>query len=77
MERAGLPTAFITAMVPLAQSIGANRIVQGKAVTTTTGDPNLPPDEERAFRRRLVERALKSLESTPEGQEVVWGEDRG
>ena len=64
-------------MVPLAQSIGANRIVQGKAVTTTTGDPNLPPDEERAFRRRLVERALKSLESTPKGQEVVWGEDRG
>ena len=64
-------------MVPLAQSIGANRIVQGKAVTTTTGDPDLPPDEERVFRRRLVERALKSLESTPEGQEVVWGEDRG
>ena len=64
-------------MVPLAQSIGANRIVQGKAVTTTTGDPALPPEEERAFRRRLVERALKSLESTPEGQEVVWGEDRG
>ena len=64
-------------MVPLAQSIGANRIVQGKAVTTTTGDPDLPPDEERAFRRRLVERALKSLESSPEGQEVVWGEDRG
>jgi len=64
-------------MVPLAQSIGANRIVQGKAVTTTTGDPALPPEEEKAFRRRLVERALRSLQSTPEGQEVVWGEDRG
>ena len=64
-------------MVPLAQSIGANRIVQGKSVTTTTGDPALPPEEEKAFRRRLVERALSSLQSTPEGQDVVWGEDRG
>ena len=64
-------------MVPLAQSIGANRIVQGKSVTTTTGDPALSQEEERAFRRRLVERALRSLQSTPEGQEVVWGEDRG
>lgn len=64
-------------MVPLAQSIGANRIVQGKSVTTTTGDPDLSPDEEKAFRRRMVQRALRSLQSTPEGQEVVWGEDRG
>ena len=77
MERAGLPTAFITAMVPLAQSIGANRIVQGKAVTHTTGDPSLGPKEEKAYRRRLVEKALKALQSQPEVQSVEWSDNRG
>ena len=72
LERAGLPTAFITAMVPLARSIGANRIVQGRAVTHTTGDPSLSPKEEKLYRRKLVQSALESLRSQPEDQEVIW-----
>lgn len=61
LERAGLPTVMITAMSPLAQSIGANRIVWGKAVPNPFGNPDLTTDEERAFRRRIVERALEAL----------------
>ena len=74
LERAGIPTAFITSMVPLAKSIGANRIVQGKAVTHTTGDPSLPPEEEKAYRKRLVQKALRALQTEIKDQEVFWGE---
>ena len=76
LERAGIPTAFITPMVPLAQSVGVTRIVQGKAVIHTTGDPSLPPAEEKAFRKKLVEKALKALQSQPKDQEVLWGDGR-
>ena len=76
LERAGLPTAFITSMVPLAQSIGANRIVQGKAVTHTTGDPSLSSEREKAYRKRLVKKALKALQSQAKDQVVFWGEGR-
>lgn len=63
LERAGLPTVLITAMSPLAQSIGANRIVRGKAVPNPFGNPDLTMDEERALRRRIIERALEALGS--------------
>lgn len=76
LERAGLPTAFITSMVPLAQGMGANRIVQGKAVTHTTGDPSLAPEEEKTFRKRLVEKALKALQTDTKDQKVFWADGR-
>ena len=48
-------------MSPLALSVGANRIVRGKAVAHPFGDPSLVPDEEKDYRRRLVEEAISSL----------------
>jgi glycine reductase len=62
-ERRGIPTAFISTIVPLAESIGPNRIIPGKAITHPLGDPTLSPAEEKAFRRRLVEKALRALET--------------
>src|SRR5262249_30023578 len=61
LEKAGLPTVLVTAMSPLAQSVGANRIVRGKAVAHPFGDPNLVPNEEKEYRRRLVEEAISTL----------------
>jgi glycine reductase len=49
-------------MSPLAQSIGANRIVRGKAVPHPFGDPSRTPNEEREFRKSLVEKALEALQ---------------
>ncbi|MBI4494954.1 MAG: glycine/betaine/sarcosine/D-proline family reductase selenoprotein B [Chloroflexi bacterium] len=77
IERAGIPTAYITTIVPLAQSVGPNRIVAGKAVIHPTGDPALASDEERAFRRRLVRRALDALETDAREPIVLRLEDRG
>ena len=63
-ERAGLATVLITAMSPLAQSVGANRIVRGRAVPNPFGDPAIGPDEEYSFRKRVLERALEALDRT-------------
>jgi len=52
---------LVTALSPLAKTVGANRIVRGKAVSYPFGDPTLSPIDERRFRRRLVEKALSAL----------------
>lgn len=66
-ERAGIPTALISTLVPVAQSIGPYRVVAGKAIPHPVGDPSLPRDEERRLRRSLVQLALDALQTeTPE-----------
>ena len=55
--------AQITAMVPVAQSVGPNRIVRGQGIVFPVGDSALPVAEERQLRRRLVEEALQALAS--------------
>ena len=62
-ERNGIPTAFISTIVPLAESIGPNRIIPGQAITHPLGDPALSRDEEKSLRRRLVRRALDALQT--------------
>jgi glycine reductase len=69
-ERNGIPTAFISTIVPLAESIGPNRIIPGRAITHPLGDPTLSRDEERALRRRLVQRALDALQTDIQAQTV-------
>ena len=48
-------------MVPAALTVGANRIVRGKAIIHPLGDPNLSPDREKALRRKIVSKALEVL----------------
>ncbi len=69
-ERAGLPTAHVCSIVPISRTVGANRIVPSVAIPHPLGDPALPPDDERALRRRLVERALGALAAAIEEQTV-------
>jgi glycine reductase complex component B subunit gamma len=69
-ERRGIPTAFISTIVPLAESIGPNRIIPGKAITHPLGDPSLSRDQEKAFRRGIVRRALQALETEIQTQTV-------
>ena len=70
MEREGLPTALVTALVPLAESVGVNRVVQGHAVTNPFGNPELPADEEFAYRKAVVETALTAIASDVDGPTV-------
>jgi glycine reductase complex component B subunit gamma len=69
-ERQGIPTAFISTIVPLAESIGPNRIIPGQGITHPLGDPALPRGEEKALRRRLVRQALDALQTEIHDQTV-------
>lgn len=41
--------------------MGAPRIVRTRGIPYPAGDPSLSPDEERAWRRRLVEQGLDAV----------------
>jgi betaine reductase len=69
-ERRGIPTAFISTIVPLAEAIGPNRIIPGRAITHPLGDPSLSAGEERALRRQMVQRALAALETEIQQQTI-------
>ena len=47
IERAGIPTVFVTALPTIATMIGANRVVRGVAITNPFGDPERSPAGER------------------------------
>jgi betaine reductase len=57
-------------IVPISMTVGANRIVPTVAIPHPLGNPELPQAEERALRRRLVERALTALATEVDGQTV-------
>ena len=69
-ERQGIPTVFISTILPLAESIGPNRIIPGKAIPNPLGDPSLSRIEEKEFRRGMVRRALEALETEIHAQTV-------
>ncbi len=62
LEGAGIPTAHVTAMTPVAVMGGSPRIVQGKAIINPWGKSDADPDEERAMRREIAAGALKVLQ---------------
>lgn len=70
IERAGIPVVHMCTVVPISLTVGANRIVPTVAIPHPLGNPALAPDEEKQLRRRLVERALRALETEVEGQVV-------
>ncbi len=53
----------ITAALPVAKMIGANRIVLGNGIVHVVGDAKASPEKERALRRQLVREALDALQS--------------
>lgn len=57
-------------VVPISLTVGANRIIPTVAIPHPLGNPALEPKEEKALRRKLVEKALKALETEVHGQTV-------
>ena len=53
----------LTSALPIAKMVGSNRVVLGTGIIHVAGDASLPPDEEKALRRKLVEEALDSLKA--------------
>jgi len=54
-------------LVSVAERVGAVRIVPTRGIPYPAGDPSLAPDAERAWRRELVERALKAVSTVVTG----------
>jgi len=61
IERAGLPTAHVCALTPVASMVGSNRIIPVASIVHPVGDPSRDPAAEKAYRKSIVERALKAL----------------
>ena len=70
IERAGIPCVLITTLIPAALTVGANRIVQGVAITNPVGNPELSREREKELRRRLVQKALEVLQTKIASQKV-------
>ncbi len=70
IERVGLPAVQICAIVPIALTVGANRIVRAVAIPHPTGDPKVEKKEEIEIRRDLLRKALEALSSSIEEQTV-------
>jgi glycine reductase len=43
--------------------VGSNRTVLGNGIVHVVGDANVSPEQEKAVRRKLVEKALETLRS--------------
>ena len=65
-----MPVVHMASIVPISQSVGANRIVPTVAIPHPLGDPTLDPGEEKNLRYRLVEKALAALSSNVSDQTV-------
>ncbi|MBO0410673.1 glycine/betaine/sarcosine/D-proline family reductase selenoprotein B [Enterococcus hulanensis] len=71
IEKTGLPVVHICTVVPISQTVGANRIVPAVAIPHPLGNPSLSLKEEQKLRRGIVEKALVAL-TTPVDEQTVF-----
>lgn len=71
IERVGIPVAQIAAVVDIAKSINVPRLLRGFAITCPVGIPTLGNDDEKASRRKFVEKALELLQNTGEAGKIT------
>ena len=70
LEKAGILTVHVCTIVPISQSVGANRIVPAVAIPHPLGDPSKSEKEEKRLRRAIVEKALNALKTKIDEQTV-------
>ena len=64
-------------MTPVAVMVGANRVVPAAGIIHPLGNADLSPEDERALRRRIVERALVALRTEVVQPTIFGGDDPG
>ncbi len=64
----------VCTVVPISLTVGANRIVPAIAIPHPLGKPDLTAKDEKALRKRIVEKALLALE-TEVDQQTVFEDD--
>ena len=66
LERAGIPTALISALPEIPLAMGVARVIPGVAITHLMGDPKLAAEDERRLRTAIVRTAIESLQHAPD-----------
>lgn len=56
-----MPVVHMASIVPISQSVGANRIIPTVAIPHPLGNPALDTADEKELRRKLVDKALVAL----------------
>ena len=71
IEATGIAVVHICTIVPISQTVGANRIVPAVAIPYPLGDPSKSREEEKVIRRGILEKALEALK-TPIREQTVF-----
>ncbi len=61
----------VCTIIPISQTVGANRIVPAVSIPYPCGDPDLSREKEKALRRQIMEAALEALK-TPVSDQTVF-----
>ncbi len=67
LERAGIPTAHVTAMTPVALGVNSIRVVQGKEIVSPLGNAKMDPPTEKRLRLEILSNAMKALQTEVKG----------
>jgi glycine reductase len=62
-DRMGIPAVQICTILPIAQTVGSNRIVKAVAIPYPVGNPTLSLEDEKILRYEIMEKAIQSLET--------------
>ena len=60
----------INAFTTISRNVGANRIVFGGDFTAPAGNPDLPIDREKSYRRKIIDKALEVLQTEVSGPTI-------
>ena len=71
IEKLGLPAVHVCTIIPISQTVGANRIVPAVAIPHPTGNPKLDVKGELELRKDLLSKALEAL-STDISEQTVF-----
>jgi glycine reductase len=71
LERAGIPTAHVCSIIPVAQMVGSARIVTGSKIVNPLGNAELQPEDEKELRRAILKKALEALQKDL-GEQTVF-----
>lgn len=73
LEKSGRPVVHITAMTPVSQSIGVNRVLQAiGGIPSPMCDPKASEKDQEEQRYRLISTAIKALSTDIQEQTVFY-----
>lgn len=70
IERTGIPVVMMANLLPIATTVGANRMVPTISIPYPLGDPSTPSEEQWKLRYHRVGVALDALQTAVQEQTI-------